>query len=264
MSESINNARTIADLAISSTDIKTIDGVPFIPLPDDYNVANLEHYLQQPTRKRGNLKVKDVKSFLQVFSLHANENTHIYADNDTATIQAVFNDHASNDAGHRDHLLTYQVKLSPEWKIWNSRNGKEMAQIEFASFIECNLPDITQPSSSDMLLISRTLQAKKNVSFSSAVNLHNGANQFSYEETVKGTTLDGKIEIPEKFTIGINVFFNEQPFEIQAKFRYRIKDSQLLMGYELIREQEVYEKAFNNILAEIEVKTNHSIINACL
>lgn len=80
-----------------------------------------------------------------------------------------------------------------------------MQQAEFAEFIERNLPDIVEPVGADMLEISRSLQAKKKVSFASGIRLANGQTELTYEEDIQGTAAKGKLQIPEIFKIGIKV-----------------------------------------------------------
>lgn len=139
-----------------------------------------------------------------------------------------------------------------------------MSQTEFAYFIEQNLVDIVEPNHADMVEISRTLTAKKAATFSSSTQLSNGSNQFTYEEEIRGTTASGKIDIPEKFKIGIPVFLNGTAYQIEAHLRYRIKDGHLEMWYELVRAHDVYEDAFNSIFESIKEKTGQDIICADL
>lgn len=139
-----------------------------------------------------------------------------------------------------------------------------MSQTQFAHFIEQNLVDIVEPNHTDMVEISRTLTAKKSATFSSSTQLSNGSNQFIYDEEIRGTTASGKIEIPEKFKIGIPVFLNGTAYQIEAHLRYRIKEGHLEMWYELVRSHDVYEDAFNSIFESIKEKTGQDIICADL
>ena len=259
-----NDAQTVADLAVQAADIRHINGHPFVVLAEGQNIASLEHLLATPMRKQGSIVVQDQNSFIAVFRRHADEDTSIYADREKGTFRAVFND-SINSPGWNDHYCSYTCPKSNEWQIWTKNDGRRMTQAEFALFIEQNLVDIIEPVRADMLEISRTLQAKKKASFSSSIRLSDGSHQFSYEEDIRGTTTNGKLEIPETFKLGLPVFLNGQAYEIEARLRYRInKENQLEMWYELIRSYDIHEDAFNGVHEAISEETGQYIINAVI
>ena len=131
-------------------------------------------------------------------------------------------------------------------------DGKTMKQADFAKFIEDNLPDIAEPNGSDLLIISRSLEAKKKVDFESAVRLDNGETQFTYNEEIKGTAGKGTLEIPEIFVLGIPVFHGGDAYKLEARLRYRINDGQLLMWFDLLRPERLLEDAFNQVIARVK------------
>lgn len=104
--------------------------------------------------------------------------------------------------------------------------------------------------STDMLTISRNLQAKKKVDFKSDQNLSNGDIQFTYNETTTGTA--GQLEIPQEFTLGIPVYEGGAPYEVKARLRYRISEGKLTMWYDLVRPERMEEDAFKETAANIK------------
>lgn len=257
-----NQVHAIADLAETARGVQTVGETPFVLLPEGYRVENMEPLLPQPNRKRGHTKAQDLDTFLALYRLHKTEATHLYADRQQGRFRAVFNGHTAEAAGWGDHTVDYTCPFSREWEVWQRDDLVKMSQTEFAQFIERNLPDIVNPTGAEMLEISRTLQAKRNATFSSGVNLHNGATQFRYEEDIKGTTLGGTIEIPEQFTLGVRVFLNGDAYRMDARLRYRInKENQLEMWYELVRPKDIYEDAFNSVAAAIREQTGSDIYN---
>lgn len=257
-----NLAQQIAALAAQGLEIKTVAGTPVVVLAEGQTVTDLEQLLPQPSRKQGNIQVQDVYGFLEVWQIHQNPAAVIYADCDKGIFRTVFNDHTANGAGWRDHTCEYRCPQSRQWQEWKQYDGEKMNQEQFAQFIERNLPDIVEPASASMLEISRELVAKKSVSFSSAVRLSNGSNQFTYDEDIKGSTRSGKLEVPETFKIGIPVFKNGQPYAIEARLRYRIKERNLEMWYELIRADDVFDDALKGVAKVIAEETGQTLINA--
>lgn len=126
-------------------------------------------------------------------------------------------------------------------------------------FIENNVVDIRQPSGADVLEVSRSLQAVKNVSFNSAIRLADGSQQLAYSETVDGSTSKGSVKVPETFVLGIPVFFGGASYEVTAKLRYRIADGKLLMWFDLYRPEHIEQDAFGEIGKEVETSTGTKV-----
>lgn len=233
------------------SEIRAIDGTPIAVLPEGAQVHELERMLVNPTRKRGATHLTDAASFIAFVKAEKTAETRVYLNTAQQTFVAIFNDHGAS-AGWRDHRAVYACPLSIEWKIWINQNGKQVDQVAFAQFIESNLPDIADPPAADMLEISRSLEAKKKVNFSSGIRLSNGQNELTYEEEISGTAAKGKLQVPEIFTIGIPVLEGGQRYAVQARLRYRIRDGgQLTIWYELIRPHKVIEDAMNELRASV-------------
>jgi uncharacterized protein YfdQ (DUF2303 family) len=139
-----------------------------------------------------------------------------------------------------------------------------MDQATFAEFVEENVRDIvvpddtpTAPSAADMLEISRTLEAKKNISFRQGTRLDNGQVQLTYNEEIDGRAGEtGQLNIPEQFFIGVKPFLGGDAFCVPARFRYRIVDSRLQMWFELVRPEKVLEEAYNAVRTKIKGAIN--------
>lgn len=237
---------------------------PYVVLPEGYTVKDVESTLANPTRKRGKATLSDTASFIAYFMRHAAPNeSAIYGNFDPPSFTAVLDDHSTDGtAGWREHVAKYACPLSVEWATWTGANKVKMKQVDFAQFIEDNLPDIVEPAAAHMLEVSRTLEAKKAVNFASGVRLANGEVQFTYEEKVDGSAGKGQFHVPEIFSIGIPVFQRGVRYRIEARLRYRIAEGgQLAMWFDLVRHHKVLEDAVVETWAEIEAKTGQTIFN---
>lgn len=235
--ENMNNVREALAAGASLGAPKAHDGKigQFAVIPKDYQLHNLEKYALKPDRKRGTVVMHDADSFIHYFNKHATECAEIYAQIDPPKFVGVLNDHTKESAGWKDHKAIYDCPFSVEWIEWQKYDKEAMSQANFADFIERNLPDIVEPDGADMLEISRSLQAKKKVNFSSGIRLSNGQQELTYEEEISGTSAKGKLQIPETFKIGIAVLEGGDPYSVEARLRYRIQDARLVMWYELVR-----------------------------
>lgn len=228
-------------------------------VPEGYDLRSLEEFQANPNRKTGKATMDDAGSFIRYFNAHASEHSQIYAKQNPPVFIGVLDEHETNKAGWRDHRVVYACPFSPEWKEWTANDKKTMKQAEFADFIERNLPDIVEPEGADMLEISRSLQAKKKVNFSSGIRLSNGEQELTYEEEIQGTTAKGKLHIPELFKIGVQVLEGGEPYAVECRLRYRINDAALVMWYELVRPHKIIEDAVSAVWETIAVETNRRI-----
>jgi uncharacterized protein YfdQ (DUF2303 family) len=241
----------IADLAQLSRAVQraTDDGKPFVVLPHEHKIENVERFAVEPTRIRGNTIADDLDSFVR-YVLAVNTGDIYWRESETtASFTAVF-----NTDSWRDHRAIYVPQPSPEWVRWTGNNGKSKTQAEFALFMEDNAVDVVSPSAADMLEIAHTLEAKKKVDFASGIRLSNGQIDLTYSEQIQGTAAKGKLQIPELFKIGIPVFVGGDRYGMDARLRYRISDGQLSMWYNLVRPHIVIQDAVQTMVAAIQEK----------
>lgn len=256
--------RDIQALATACIEQHTdVDGVPFVIVPTGYNVQRVEDTLVLPTRHRGTVAVRDVGSFIAVVQDYKRDCTRLYRTVNPPRFLAVFDDHAGDQPRWGQHRADYACPLSPEWATWTKANKQAMAQADFAQFIEDNLIDIVHPAAADMLEVSRTLQAKKNVNFASGIHLPNGQQEFTYQEDIKGTAgTKGQLTVPEVFNLGIPVFEGGPRYEIKCRLRYRISDAgKLALWYDIERAHKVLEHAVEELRLRVEADTGLLTIN---
>lgn len=255
--------------------------IPYAIVPSGCTVQSLiaqkyPHGL--PARKPEYIKttahLKDADSFCRYTSLFSDARTRLFADPLSFCFRAVLDYHsapqrmltdgrdtASPSIGQAEmmaHSASFMMKSSAQWDIWIAKNEKEIPQAEFAEFIEDNYRDIREPSPAIMLEVARDLTAKVDVNFNSKVTPRNGSTQIAYQEIVQaGIGESGKIEVPERFSICIPVFYGEKPVLIEARLRFRINGGKLKFQFKLYRPTEVQSDAFN--LAAVAISQNLSM-----
>lgn len=253
-------------------------GTPGFILPEGYEFHELSHLLPAPTRKKGTTTLNDAESFISVVNdQKAESRTRLFSTINPPTFTAVFN-HIGDEPGWGDHKAKYNAPISVEWGAWVQIDKKKLDQVEMAQFLESNLVDIVfipkadktaeapeevgSPDGATMLEICRTLQAKKDVEFKSAVRLGDGSTQFTYNEEVRGSAANGNLSIPEQFSIGVPVFENGQKYRVDVRFRYRIgQGGDLTMWLELVRPHKVIEDAVKQLREHIAKETSLPILN---
>ena len=227
-------------------DVKVID---LAAEADRFEFAN------RPRRKSGVYKVHDADSFVAYLAKHADPDTEVWADAVAAKITGVLDAHlalvSGGDVGprHEAHRVEYSVLLTDAWKAWREHDGKLLDQSAFAEHIENRLVDIVEPLAADMLELAQSFHATSDVTFKSSKRLNSGERQLQYREQIDATAgRDGQLAIPETFRIGLQPFEGADKFGITARFRYRIDNGHLRIGYKLERPEDVLRAAFLTVV----------------
>lgn len=252
--------------------------MPLLVNPRNCTVESLERFLPLPIRKRAKVTVRDHDSFIDYVKLHQEPGTILFAHLDTAgaSFTAVLDYHLSNGdpravgfkpgaPGWGDHRCTLRLEHTPEWKAWVAGNNTPMDQAKFALFLEDNRLDITEPEAGRVIDIAKSLTATTGSKFKSQVNFENGDRVFAYEEQTTATAgRTGKLAVPEKLKLKLPVFINGPELPIEAWFRYRVKDGELVLFYSLIHAHKVIEAAVATSRAAIEGETKLQVHHGAL
>jgi uncharacterized protein YfdQ (DUF2303 family) len=225
-------------------------------LPEGYTVSDLAKLMPPPPRIKQSVRLLTVASFLDYVNLFKSGDSSIFANEATGRYEAVIDYHlskpeAASPRGNLDHVAFYECPQSDQWKAWTGKSGAWFGQVDFAEFLETNLREITSPPGATFLQLALDLQIHKGAEFESEVRLDNGQTKFRYSETVRGSTKAGDIEIPSAFTLTLPVFVDGSAHKLEARFRYRMEEGKLKLGYQLIRSNEVWNAAVKAVTAEV-------------
>jgi uncharacterized protein YfdQ (DUF2303 family) len=229
------------------------DGRYAIAMPQGGSVKVIdpdESLQPSPTRKSGTAYVLDVDSLAFLWDKQALPESELFADPKAFTITAVLNaDQGAGDfAGFRDHRIHLQCVTTPAWKAWTALDGQLLSQDVFAEHLEDRLIDIARPSGAEMLELAQSFEASTKVEFKSAAVISSGQRQLLYEETTAARAgQKGSIDIPHTFDLGLKPFEGSDAYKVTARFRYRIRDGHLQIGYKLERPEDVLRAAFDDV-----------------
>lgn len=257
-----STAEVVRDLTREAAAPKDLPlGASVLLAPRDAMVHSFstERFDAIPSRKRGRVTVHTGASLAQYVNLHTEgDATAIYADVQARRIEAVLNGHQAGDAfaGWGDHRVALALRSTPEWARWEKHDGKWMDQVTFAEFLDDAAPDIVDPLAADVVELARTFQAKANVEFRSAQVLESGERQLTYHETVEAQAgKQGQLTIPDRIEIGVAPFEGSDPYRVACRFRYRISNGDLALGFQMLQRDQVIRDAFDAVLDEIEGST---------
>ena len=248
---------------IGACDPKDINGVPVVFVPDDMRVETFESLNDHPQRLIQSVKTDTVDSFVNYFNKFRIDGiSTIFCDTNSGVFLGVIDYHASAVLpAWCDHTVTLNLKQTREWQSWEKNDGMKMDQVDFAFFLEQNIDEIVSPDPATMLEIALTLKAKTKTTFESGHRLQNGQIQFQYREEIDGSAgIKGNIEIPETMKLGIQIYEGGSAYELEARFRYRIREGKVAMWYDLVRPHKVQRAAVNDVFEQIQQQADAALI----
>lgn len=243
-----------------------VEHVTRLALPPGWTLAERDDEKLQmtPRRKRASVRLHDDASFIDYVRRHGSlAYSTVWCEADYVAgkvgFVAIINDHGEEEDPHwRDHIARYTPTFSQEWREWVGNHKKTFSQADFAAFIEDKLKDIATaeglPSGAQMLEMALSFEANQDMRFKSALRLQNGGVQMSFVQDDDDQTL-AKMQLFERFAIGIPVFWNGDAYRLDARLRYRVREGKLTFWYELVRQDKVLESAAETLVEKIRTGT---------
>lgn len=235
--------------------------LPFVVVPGEGKVHTFPETLDRPLQLQQTVSLHTAKDFIGYVNRFADKNSVIFVNVLGGKIQAVLDYHEAtpveeygSNAKQRlcSHKAIFNVEQTPEFKKIRDKSGESMSQSEFALFLEDVMPYINQPAATELYEIVSTLSAKTSVDFKSGVRTDNGQVSITYNENIDASAgREGKLNIPEQIVFGIQVHRGGSHYALPARFRYRIKDGNLRMWYDLDQLEKAIEKSMEDTVTYI-------------
>lgn len=261
MSEQVTErtAEIIRDLAFAAGEPRSLEpgGVYAWQAGSQVHKIDLtgDQYREYPEHKRGTVTVRDVASFAHYFERHADADTEVYADLDNATFTGVLDAHKTDGARWQQHRLVLQLQQTLPWRTWLKMDRQMQPQLQFAEFVEDNARDVApagKVTAADLLEVAQQFQAHTSVKFQSGTRLATGQTQLTYIEDIEAKAGNrGAIEIPAEFHLGIVPYEDCAPRLLSARFRYRLHNGELRLGYFLSDPARVAREACEEIAGKV-------------
>jgi uncharacterized protein YfdQ (DUF2303 family) len=266
MEDQQNYAQTIVEVATRAAAIPPgalaqLEMLHLAPLHRGLKLIDLAGRLPAPLGTHAHVTLLDPADFADYVNRYKTRASVIFADTDAMRFRAVLDYHEAGGPRWARHQAVYPCPLTKEFEAWRAIEGKEIAQADFAEFIEEHVPEIVQPDGAALQEAVQYLIAHKTVSYKSAKDLHSGDVQLVYEEeTTTGGRQGGEVKLPRRFTLGIRVFRGGVAQQFDALLRFRIDPNRKLwFKFKIHRFDEVREVAFNGVAEEIDERVNPPI-----
>lgn len=249
-------AAVVADLARQATEPTTLTVGDVIALPGSggaVHLADTDQYADSPRHITAARVVGDAESFVRYVEKHVIDgHTEVYADTPASAVIAVLDSHDAGQGGWQKHTARLELRHTKSWEAWTKVDGKLLDQTDFAEFIEQQALDVRSPETAVLIELAQSFQAKTSVDFEGGERLDSGQVRLNYKETVTARAgQKGHIEIPTELELLLRPYIGGPVYVVVARFRYRLRGSQLGLGVVLQRPQEILDAAFADIVTEI-------------
>jgi uncharacterized protein YfdQ (DUF2303 family) len=224
-------------------------------VPKNCHVTDLAEYMPQPLRIKEDVALYDAESFISYVNTFKDASSRLFFDPEDESFQAALDYHLPGVPSWGTHSAEFKPRRSVEFQTWLGKNRVQMTQVDFARFLEENLPDIVEPSNSELLQVALSFEAKKSADFSSGIRLANGQIQFQYDEVIRGSANKGTLEVPEQFVLGITIHLNGPAYKIPVRLRWRLQESKVVFWYEIVRPHKFVEDALKEIQLRVADQT---------
>lgn len=249
-------AAVVADLARQAASTETLDPGSVLAAPAEDGrvyVVDTDAYADSPRHIEAKRVVGDAESFVQYVTKHVIDgHTEVYADVPSSSVVAVLDSHDAGQGGWQKHTARLELRKTKSWEAWEKVDGQLLPQTEFAEFIEQQALDVRSPETAVLIEIAQSFQAKTSVDFEGGERLDSGQVRLEYKETVTAKAgQKGHIDIPTELELLLRPYIGGPVYVVVARFRYRLRGSQLGLGVVLTRPTEILDAAFADIVTEI-------------
>ncbi len=224
-----------------------------VEVADDV-LATMRGLASGPRRRQSHPCFHDLASFVAYLHRHRHlTDTVAFANLSEFSVEAIFDYHPAGPehdvARWMEHRASYVCPRSPEWIAWTERDGKAQPQEAFADFIEARLEDITSheakgfPKPMEVLEMARNLMVRTAGTFQRVIDPTTGTGTLvcKTEHGAEST------RIPRAFLLGLRVFEGGQPYAVEARLRFELRDGRALFAYTLHRRAEIERDAFGDV-----------------
>lgn len=229
-------------------------------IPEGMKIVDLKEFVPEtPDRKRVKVSLYDMESFIQYVNEQKTESSRIFGNIASVPYMftAIIDYHgaAGKEASWMTHNVDFTLKTSPEWKIWESINGKLMPQDAFVEFLKDNAFCVVEPAGATLLEIAMTLEATSGSRCVSKTRTNSGIHIEFKEDVSARAGADGSLTIPDKIKIKIPLFEGQEPLEIEGDFKFRTDSGKMAFGIRLLSLDGIIRESIKSITAAIREKT---------
>lgn len=231
----------------------------YVVVPEGMRLEHLTNPERLPDFIAAQTSFDDVESIAHYLSSYDTKRAKTFGHRGSNSITTVIDWHVDGAPDQCVHTATLALKTTPEWDSWIKLHDVPISQRKFAEFLEEHIDEVVEPAAADMLEVSNSLQMIKKSHFKSGQNLSNGTIQFSYAEELEQAG-SSTVEVPKKFTIGLQVYEGQPHDKLDCFLRYAISEGALHFTIKIKNLEQVLDRAFKAVAKEFEAASGQTVM----
>jgi len=244
------------------------DGRTFAIVRNDFGLTNItpanKAEVLKPKLISQNVRIQSAESLIEYTNTFKNQHTVIFADINNNSIHVAIDYHLPPDRDGNPkatlckHNAYLNLPFSDEFQTWVAQDDRLIPHVAFATFLEENAADITEPGGGELYELIRDIQVKQDMHFSSSIRMGDAVS-ISYSKDEDATT-KANMELPVLFYVSIPVYFSEESVELRCLMRRKIADGKLHLGFKILRLEEVRQNEFDRVVRVVSMATDRLTI----
>jgi uncharacterized protein YfdQ (DUF2303 family) len=239
-----------------------LTGQPVILVPRGWQQQKVDWTREVPERIRANVTFPDLASFVSYVTDFGTEATRVFAAQGKASliVWAILDYHQPPvQAGARLHRAVFEPVPSVEWERWQSVNGRQMTQTDFALFLENNADDVAEPDGATLLQVINEFEVQGNLVFQRVQRLASGSVKFSFQNEQQARA--GELEVPETFMLELPLWEGIPAGLQRARLRYRLSQAgELKLWFELVNPHRTVREAAAALLNQVKLGLKRPVL----
>lgn len=249
-----------AGMNVGGVKALTIEGIPYMAVPDGMELASFEGLLPQPKRIKVTREFEEPDSFYAYVDTFNDPRTRLFGNSDELKIIAILDDHQRDEPAWAEHVAVLKLKLSPEWTEWENTCTKPLTQQDLADFLDDHMEQIAEPDSSDLLSDIRQIHITTNTRCES-VQREGGDIAFSFATETAGGTKTERGRIPHKLVLLIAPFRSWTQVQAVVTLTYRLtSEKQLLFQMRMHQADALVLNSFTDVRKYVEGKLEAPVL----
>lgn len=229
------------------------NGCPVVVHPAGWTAASIEKWVppRPPAFRFANVEMSSVISLVDYLARFGGPASTIYMDPDAHAIVSVLDDGDGKTTGRRVDRVSYAAEFDEAFEAWSKACAQPMGRADFVRFVEDNDRHFITPNGATMRTLVKQLDILRTVEFRQLERDDTAANDVTlhYQTT---TQEKGDVKLPGDIKIGIPVFAQLRPFQIDLRFRYDLDNGRLLFYLRMPERTRIIDGAWQAVTTELE------------
>lgn len=217
--------------------------MPLVVVPEKFSVENLERYLNNRIRARGQMATSVIDEFVSFVDSRGQENMRCFINEDHMSATNVFNFGNDHQPGHCDDTAVLTLKKTAEYKALDAMDGERRSQQKMAEFLEDWAPNITFINEQgEVLSPVKAIAAVRRITINASAKSESETTNFRSERSaLESITVDASSGLPAEIHFVAPAYIGLQPFRFECRLSVITGEKEPVLVLRIKRSEQLAE-----------------------